>query len=833
MIERHPYMRALLGGGVLLWTATTVSAQAPAVAKAQPPMQVTVTVVETAPVPGIDLPIDKIGVPVQVATASDIESSGASNVPEFLGRRLTGVYVNEIQNNPFQVDVNYRGYTASPLLGTPQGLSIYMDGMRLNQPFGEVVSWDLIPKPAIASTTLIPGANPLFGLNTLGGALSIQTKDGVVSRGTSVEMRLGADARRSLDAEQGGSLANGFNWYAAGTLFSDEGWRDDSPSDVRQLFGKAGWQRGASSLSASAGYADNSLTGNGLQDVQFLARDYASVYTKPDTTDNRSAFVNVTGRHTAGRALVTGNVYFRRIRTHAFNGDLNEDALDQSLYQPNASERAALAAAGYTGVPASGVNAGNTPFPSYRCIANALLGDEPGEQCNGLLNTTTTAQHDAGATAQVTRRDTFAGGSHQFSAGGAVEWSGADFGQASELGYVNPDRSITGVGVFGDGVSGGEVDGEPYDTRVDLHGRVHTWSLYAADTLSFGNRASVTLSGRFNQNVVRNRDRIHQVGEPGSLDGDHAFRRFNPAAAATVTVTPALHLYAGYNEGSRAPTSIELGCADPDQPCKLPNAMAGDPPLDQVVSRTVDAGLRGHGRGITWSAGAFHGVNSHDIQFVTSGQTGFGYFTNVARTRRWGMEAAASARAGRVSLGANYTYLNATFQSEESLNGESNSTNDEGPGLEGTIDVMPGDRIPLVPAHMLKVYGSVEVTPALTLDADVVAVAGSYARGNENNAHEPDGVYYLGPGRTDPFAVVNVSARYRLRRWLQAFAQIENLLDTRYDTAAQLGATGFTTDGAFLARPFPAVDGEFPLRHTTFVAPGAPRRAFAGVRLRF
>ena len=83
-----------------------------------------------------------------------------------------------MQSNPFQADINYRGYTASPLLGTPQGLSVYMDGVRLNQPFGDVVSWDLIPRLAIASTTLMPGSNPLFGLNTLGGALAIQTKDG-------------------------------------------------------------------------------------------------------------------------------------------------------------------------------------------------------------------------------------------------------------------------------------------------------------------------------------------------------------------------------------------------------------------------------------------------------------------------------------------------------------------------------------------------------------------------------------------------------------------------------------------------------------------------------
>ena len=132
-----------------------------------------VTVVGTTPLRGVELPTVEVPSPVQTATDRDIDTSGALDLPDFLNRRMNGVHVNEVQNNPFQPDVNYRGYTASPLLGTPQGLSVYMDGVRLNQPFGEVVSWDLIPRIAIASTTLMPGSNPLFGLNTLGGALSV------------------------------------------------------------------------------------------------------------------------------------------------------------------------------------------------------------------------------------------------------------------------------------------------------------------------------------------------------------------------------------------------------------------------------------------------------------------------------------------------------------------------------------------------------------------------------------------------------------------------------------------------------------------------------------
>ena len=150
--------------------------------------------------------------------------------------------------------------------------------------------------------------------------------------------------------------------------------------------------------------------------------------------------------------------------------------------------------------------------------------------------------------------------------------------------------------------------------------------------------------------------------------------------------------------------------------------MAGDPPLDQVVTRTVEAGVRGSiAARRAGTPGVFRADNRDDILFVTSEQTGFGYFKNFGETRRQGIELGAQRRIGRVTLGAGYTFLNATFQSEETVNGESNSTNDAAqdgePGLEGTIEIEPGDRMPLIPQHMLKAFADVA--------GDTVALAGS------------------------------------------------------------------------------------------------------------
>ena len=804
----------------------------------QPPtLELNVTVIGSTPLPGVGLPADQVPAPVQVISAEDLVNSGALDLSDLMNRRLAGVHVNEIQGNPFQADVNYRGYTASPLLGTPQGLSVYMDGMRLNQPFGDVVNWDLIPRMAISTTVLMPGSNPLFGLNTLGGALAIQTKDGRVAPGTTIQATYGSDVRRAIDFEHGGSReVSGLHYYFAGSLFGEDGWRDASPSDVRQLFGKIGWRKLASELAISAGHANNSLRGNGLQEQGFLERKFDSAYTLPDINDNRSTMLNVTGRRDFPNAFtVTANGYYRHVRTATLNGDLNEESLNQSMYQPGAAEQAALAAAGYSGFPTNGANAANTPFPFWRCLGNILLNDEPGEKCNGLINRTAAGQYNFGGSSQLTLRQT-PDRRHQLTVGAGYDRSHVAFDQTSEIGYLDTTRTVVGTGVFADGVNGGDIDGEPFDNRVNLTGITQTTSVYATDTLAIGDAWHLTLSGRFNRTTVSNEDGINPGGGAGSLDGEHTFNRFNPAVGVTYAPSKGVTTYASYSEGSRAATSVELGCADPDAPCRLPNAMVGDPPLDQVVTRTAEAGLRGLRGATHWNAGVFHADNFDDILFVTSEQTGFGYFRNFGKTRRQGIELGADTRVGRTAFGASYTLLDATFQSAERVSGGSNSTNDEAEsglkGLEGAIDIEPGGRIPLIPRHMFKLFADIDVTTRAGLSINVVGTSASFARGNENNQHEADEPYYLGPGSSPGYTVVNLGGRLDVTPRFQVIGQINNLLDRRYYTAAQLGALGFTPGETYLARPFPAVGGEFPVQHSTFYSPGAPIRAWAGFRLR-
>ena len=799
-----------------------------------------VEIIGTSPLPGIGQPRNEIAAPVQSARNRDIQASGALDLSDFMNRRLGSVHVNEMQGNPFQLDVNYRGYTASPLLGTPQGLSVYMDGIRMNQPFGDVVSWDLIPRGAISTLTLMPGSNPLFGLNTLGGALSVQTKNGFRDPGTSLAFTAGSHQRYAIEFEHGGSNESGLNWFLNSNLFKERGWRNDSPSDVRQFFGKLGWRNGATDLSLTLAHADNQLTGNGLQEQGLLLRDRASVYTKPDETQNRSTLLNLAATHSVNDNLqISGNLYYRRLNSATLNGDINEGSLNQSVYQPNADDITALATAGYTGYPNSGANAANTPFPFWRCIAQGLQNDEPAEKCNGLINRTQAAQTNYGVSGQLTWLGTLAGRRNQFLLGGVLDASQIDFTQNTQLGYLNPDRSVTGIPSFGDGVTGGVVDGNPFDTRVNLSGQIRTWSLFASDTLALQDNLHLTLSGRFNSTRIENRDRIHADSDPASLGGDHRFERFNPAIGLTYSPSRSLNIYAGYSESSRAPTSIELGCANPEQPCKLPNAMAGDPPLDQVVTRTLELGLRGTGgSALQWNAGVFSAQNENDILFVADNQAGFGYFKNFGKTRRQGLELGLAGKTGKLSWGAQYTWLDATYASRETVNGSSNSTNSTAaagtPGLDGTLEILPGDRIPLVPDQILKLFADYAPASNITLGASMVAVSGALARGNENGLHRADGRTYQGDGNSAGYAVFNVSGNFRVTPQLQWVAQVSNLFDTRYNTAAQLGANGFDANGSFQARPFggSAAIG-FPLQHSTFYAPGAPRALSVTVKYTF
>ncbi|MGH8588174.1 MAG: TonB-dependent receptor, partial [Gammaproteobacteria bacterium] len=288
-----------------------------------------IEVIATTPLPALGTPLDKVPANVQSLSAEDVEEQNPLDLSEMLFDNIGSVNINAAQNNPFQNDLEYRGFLASPLVGSAIGLSLYMDGVRINEGFGDTVNWDLIPQSAISSVDLIPGSNPLFGLNTLGGAIALRTKSGFVYQGTEVEASGGSFGRWAVEAEHGGN-GSGFDWYLTFNALDEDGWRDESPSEIRQLFGKVGWEDDQTDLDFSYIFADNDLTGNGFAPESLLAQDRAAVHTFPDNTGNNLHFLNLRASHAFTDALLlAGNGYYRGYQRDTLNGDAEVQCVDE------------------------------------------------------------------------------------------------------------------------------------------------------------------------------------------------------------------------------------------------------------------------------------------------------------------------------------------------------------------------------------------------------------------------------------------------------------------------------------------------------------------------
>lgn len=740
-----------------------------------------VVIVGTTPLPGVERPLAQIPANVRHLGAAALDEARQVALPDALAARLPGVNINETQGNPYQPDFNYRGFTASPLLGTPQGLSVYIDGVRANSPFGDTVNWDLIPQVAVDGLTLIPGSNPLFGLNTLGGALAVTTKDGFRFRGGEAEAKAGSFGRRAGEFEHGGN-DGAVGHYVAASLYREDGWRDRSGSDVRQAFGKLSWRGETADLDLSLTGADTALTGNGLVPESMLAPRRAQIFTHPDTTRNRHGQIALSGsRWLDERSRLSANLYYRNTRTRTLNGDASDE------FEGGAND---LAAGG------TGLNIGS-----------------------GANNRTRTLQESWGAAAQWSG----SGGAHQWAVGAALDASRAHFRQSEEIGILTGSRGI--------------LPTDPVTLENSLAGRTRTASLYVTDTWTLAPGWHLTAAARYNHTRIRNNDELTPV--PPNLDADYTYRSLNPALGLNWQAAPALTLYGGVNQGSRAPTPIELGCADPANPCSLPNAMAADPYLKQVVARTLEAGARGRlPGGVSWSAALYRSENRDDILFVGT-STSQGYFTNFGRTRREGLELAVDGNAGGVDWQLAYGWIRASFRSSACLLAENNSSRGTAPectaaGQDDEILVKPGDRLPGVPEHSLKLALRWRATAALRLGAELVAYSGQYLRGNENNRHRAGTATdafgttrtFEGDGRTGGYGVVNLSADWRPARDWTLFARLDNLFDRRYATGGALAENPFDAGGAFV----PDSDA---WHRESFLAPGAPRSLWLGLRYAF
>jgi outer membrane receptor protein involved in Fe transport len=747
---------------------TTPASQPPAPA---PQFNAAITVVGVTPLPGLGVPVSRLPNNVQVATAGDLARTPGIHVGAQLGGALASVHLNEAQSSTFQPDVQFRGFAASPLLGLPQGLAVYQDGVRVNEPFGDTVNWDVLPTNAVASIAMMPGSNPLFGLNALGGALSLQTKTGFSHPGHAARVSTGSFGRQWAELESGGN-AGTVAYFAAARFLQEDGWRDFSPSRVTQVFGNVSWQSERSRLAATVTASTNRLIGNGPAPVQLLLEDRRQVFTHPDETATDVGLFTVSGRRQVRRGFeLEGVAYYRPATVGTFNGD-------DTPYDECESRvlRELLCHEDGEGSPVLD----RTGRPVAHDDDNPL---------NATNNSSSTRSRGWGGTAQATVTQPLGGRDNHFVGGASVDGAQSRYTSQTELASLTGDRGTVGTGVF------------DQEADVRLRTTVRHVAAFAGDFFSLAPRVTVSGSTRLTHSTIRLRD---QLGI--DLNGDHTFTALNAAGGAAFDITPgALTLFGGLSRSSRVPTPSELSCADPDDPCRLPNAFLSDPPLEMVVAHTWEGGARGIWEGVSWAASLFTTGNRDDILFVSSGPlTNHGHFENVGDTRRKGLELTAAGGSGRSGIqwrGA-YTYLRATFASPLVL-GSPNHPD----AVDGEIRVDAGATIPSVPRHLAKADVLVPMGK-LDLAASVSRMSSQFLRGDEANLLAP----------IDPATIVNLGAGYRLGRGVTLMARVTNLFDTR---PSSFGVLGEADD---------VLGDEFD--DPRFLSPTAPRAAWFGIELR-
>lgn len=746
----------------------------------------TIDVFAPTPLAGSVIDVEKVPANVTVVGSTRIQRAQSLNVTDALQQWVPGMIVTEVAGNPFQPDVQFRGFVASPVAGTPQGLAVYQNGVRINEAFGDTVNWNLIPTTAIQSVGVVTN-NPAFGLNALGGALNIQMKDSFHYQGAEINT-MGGSFGRIQSSAQWGKQVEKFAVYGALEGLHDDGFRNFSASNVRRFYGDIGYKSDSSEFHLNMGTADNKFGAAATVPIELLQQFYGAVYTTPQISTNQVGYLNLTGKVEASPTwTIEGAAHVRAFNQRTQDGN-------PTGAQPCTINPPARLCFGDGSTPANGLNGAQLANPF---APGAVLGE---------IDRTTTRSTTTGLTVQATNTDQLFGHNNRVVVGGSLDYGVTNFSASAELGTISPNFVVRGSGIFL-GSSGSPVSIGP----VGLHTTNQYTGLYALDTFDVTKDFAMTGGGRFNVANIRLED---QIGS--ALNGNATYSRFNPIIGGTYKITPGITAYAGYSEANRAPTPLELGCADPARPCIIATFLVSDPPLKQIVSHTVEAGLRGthdFGGGIGtlgWKLGVFRTDNTDDILAIPSpALQGFGYFQNVGSTRRQGVEAEANLKSGPFELYASYAFVDARFRDALTL-----GSNSPFADADGNVQVLPGDRIPAVPQHRFKARVDFSVTDAFKVGADMLFVGSQYFVGDDSNQAP----------KLPSYAVFNLHGSYQINKTFQVYARADNVFDHRYSTHGTFFNTeavpNFANGGAAFTDP-------------RSLSPARPRAFYAGLRAIF
>lgn len=752
---------------------------------------------------------NKLSQNTYVLNTNDVSRVGTPSVLRSLDERVGSIGINNAQGNPFQPAITFRGFEASPLGGSPQGVAVYVNGSRFNTSFGDTVQWDLIPDIAVDRIEL-EGSNPAFGLNALGGSLSVSLKNGFTYQGNEVSVWGGSFGRGAVSFQHG-SRSDNVGLYVAGTKLAEDGWRKHSPSRLNQIYADLGVQADRGEFHFNFLGASNNLTGNGTAPVELLALNRTDVFTYPDKTINDYGRFQVSGTYDiTSNWTVQGNAYYGIYRQKTFNGDAAEVETCEDAAQFVCSEGANEQQFLLRDLSGNPVLASRLNTFNFGAVNPAFAErfDEGGPYA--FLNRTNTRTDNYGTTVQTTWREEFWGMKNRFVLGGSYDGGFTRFTADNQIGGLTFNRGFAGPGIT-------VRSDDNSITPVGVNTTNDYGGVYFSNITDVTDQLTVTLQGRYNIAKVRLRD---QIGT--DLNGNHSFERFNPGAGAAYKLFgDYLSVYGGYVEANRAPTPAELSCADDTRPCSLTNFFVGDPPLKQVVARTIEGGVRGrvadfYDGALNWRAGYFRTRSDDDILFIPSSTTiGRAFFKNVGSTKREGVEAGIAYTTPTWNAFVDYAYVKATFETALTLNSGGNPFAVPNPAEPDNdearqIFVKPGDRLPGVAPHQIKLGFNWFVTPQWKVGALMRYATGKFLVGDESN---------LNP-KTGSYAVFGFNTSYQVTENIQLFGFVENALDKRYAT---FGTFSPVSEVPIIGLPNAS--------NNRSLAPGAPIAGFGGLRI--
>ena len=782
-----------------------------------------VDVISITPIQGSGVTLDRMPSNIQTVNEADLKENKYLSVVESLNKKTAGISISNLNSSPMQNDINYRGYVAGPLLGTAQALAIYQNGMRLNESFGEIVQWDLIPEFAIQNMQVFPGGDPVFGQNAIGGAISMSMKNGFDFDGVEAQLSGGSFKRTNEILEYGINSGN-FAVYAGANFNYEEGYRDHSESYLENFFTDLRYRNEDTEAFINIGQAFTDLNGNGAMPLTLMdleGRD--AVYTYPDNTHNKNYYMLGGVNHFVDSNFsIQANAYFRHMERRGYNGDEFEGK-DCGLDFDRGSGTAdgTLCGEYESNAAADAVNfldvAGREI--SYTSLGLSLDDDENEVESIGAINRNNTKSNTFGFGVQSTYDSSLFEKFNTLITGLTYDYSFNSFGASTELAILQSDRGVQGTGLFVSTDAEGE---EQFITNLEA--KTHNVGLYGSNIIDLDESTSLNLSARYNWASMKMDD---QHGT--ALDGHHFFWRFNPGVGVTKKYKNTT-FFASYKESSRTPSVAELSCADPNAPCRLPNSFQADPPLDQVINRNIELGARGSKKysfydlqhKIDWTLNAFAGRNYNDIIFIGGNKVGTGYFRNVGNTQRLGTEFALNGQIGnKWSWFAKYAYVRATFETNQKISSVGHPTNtfddddyDDNELREAfQIQIGRGDAVPGISPHIGRVGADYVINDNWSFGFDIEANSAQFYRGDEDNsANKKVAGYFLTNLRTE----YNFS-NPALGNQAVFFFNVNNLFDENYETG-----------GIFAENEVDGTGGS-----GTFVTPGQPLSIYSGLTIRF